>query len=57
MKELAVFIVIFSIGWYFGYAYAHLVVAVECDRLGGFYVGKRVFRCVDSGAGDADAEA
>lgn len=28
-----------------GYEYAHIVVAAECERLGGFFVGKKVFKC------------
>ena len=38
------------IGGLFGYANgwvsAHRTVATECERLGSFFVGKEVFRCV-----------
>ena len=35
------------IGFLIGWSYAHLVVATECKKLGGFYVGKTVFKCVE----------
>lgn len=35
------------IGYSFGWTGAHRTVATECDRLGSFYVGKRVFKCVE----------
>ena len=28
-----------------GWAWAHTTIASECDRLGGFYVGERVYKC------------
>ena len=33
------------IGYGFGYANGHATVAEECRKLGGFYVGKTVFKC------------
>lgn len=33
-------------GYWIGYASAHADVARECERLGGFYVGKTVYKCV-----------
>lgn len=30
-----------AIGWIF----AHQTIATECERLGSFYVGKKVFHC------------
>ena len=36
-------LIAFGVGW----VYAHQVVAKECERLGGFYVGKKVFKCVE----------
>lgn len=35
------------LGIYIGWVYAHAVVAAECRRLGGFFVGKTVFKCVE----------
>ena len=32
-------------GYWLGYASAHADVALECERLGGFYVGKTVYKC------------
>ena len=29
----------------FGWAIAHSTVAAECEKLGGFYVGKQVYEC------------
>lgn len=31
--------------YWFGWVMAHSVVAKECERLGGFYVGTKVFHC------------
>lgn len=33
------------IGYHIGWRHAHLTVAEECRRLGGFFVGKAVFTC------------
>lgn len=33
------------IGWSMGWVYAHTTVAQECEKLGKFYVGKKVFEC------------
>lgn len=38
-------IVMVGVGWHLGYVHAHYVVATECERLGGFYVGKQVYKC------------
>ena len=35
----------FLAGYNSGWVKAHIVVADECERLGGFYVGKLVFKC------------
>lgn len=35
------------VGVWLGWNTAHVTVAVECEKLGGFYVGKQVFRCVE----------
>lgn len=35
------------IGFSYGWVGAHKTVATECERLGSFYVGKRVFKCVE----------
>lgn len=39
-------IIIFFLGHKFGYIYAHSVIAKECEKLGGFWVGKKVYECV-----------
>lgn len=33
------------VGTVIGYTYAHHVVAAECEKLGRFYVGDKVFHC------------
>lgn len=44
MKVLAV-IGLIAIGFYLGWAVAHMTIATECKRLGGFFVGKEIFHC------------
>jgi len=34
------------LAYYIGWLRAHHTVAAECERLGGFYVGPKTFRCV-----------
>lgn len=46
MKLLLVFVVALAIGWFCGWVVAHAAIAVDCERLGGFYVGKKVFSCL-----------
>ena len=48
MSWMAAFflVIAFLIGHGAGYRWAHQVIAQECITLGGFYVGKRVFKCV-----------
>ena len=33
-------------GYQFGYPAAHNNIARECDRLGGFYVVSKIYKCV-----------
>lgn len=47
MAEVGVGIMVFLIGYAFGWGRAHSVIAEECRRLGGFYVGRSVFRCTE----------
>lgn len=35
------------IGYSVGWKNAHKTVATECQRLGSFYVGNKVFKCVE----------
>lgn len=35
------------IGWLCGWLHAHNTVASECKKLGSFYVGNTVFKCVE----------
>lgn len=34
------------VAYYLGFAVAHHTIAMECERLGGFFVGKKVYKCV-----------
>lgn len=40
-----VFLVAFLLGKSVGWTSAHQTVAIECERLGSFYVGKNVYVC------------
>lgn len=40
------------IGLWIGFTWAHVTIGDECDRLGGFFVGKKVFKCVEVKSGD-----
>jgi len=33
------------IGFAFGWGFAHNAVATECERLGSFFVGEKVYEC------------
>ena len=35
------------IGYIWGYENAHRHIAKECERLGGFFVGKKVYQCTE----------
>lgn len=41
--------IVFMLGW----DCAHSTVAKECERLGGFYVGKKIYKCVEVKNDDA----
>ena len=47
MIEAFFFLLGLLLGCYGGWNLAHGTVADECVRLGGFYVGERVFKCVE----------
>lgn len=35
------------VGYGIGWSNAHYTVATECEKLGSFYVGSRVFKCLN----------
>lgn len=35
------------LGALIGWNAAHVTVAEECEKLGGFFVGKQVFKCIE----------
>ena len=43
---LLVAVLAFLAGKCYGWVQAHHVVATECERLGKFFVGKKVYSCV-----------
>ena len=34
------------LGWVIGWYDAHITVGTECKRLGAFYIGSTVFKCI-----------
>lgn len=40
------------VGVWIGWRGAHITVVSECERLGGFFVDQRVFKCVEVKDGD-----
>lgn len=45
MNAFLVGVLSFLVGVGFGWVMAHEEIASECERLGGFFVGKKGFRC------------
>ena len=45
MKTFLAVVGLLAIGFYFGWIGAHVMVATECERLGKFFVKKRVYVC------------
>lgn len=33
------------IGTWFGYGYSHKILATDCTKMGGFYVGTKTYNC------------
>ncbi|MDP8184382.1 hypothetical protein [Phocoenobacter skyensis] len=42
---LATTILTLFLGVCIGYTYAHFVVAEECEKNGGFFVGEKIYKC------------
>ena len=47
IEVILALIIGYAIGHSYGYHYAHQIVAKECERLGGFYVGTKTYRCTE----------
>lgn len=45
MKILFVGLLCLLVGYRAGYEIAHMIIARECERLGGFYVGSKTYKC------------
>ena len=43
--KIALLLIGFGFGLLWGWAAAHYTVAAECERLGGFFVGDRIYKC------------
>ena len=39
------FLLGFIIAWYLCHKYTHIMVANECEKLGGFFVGSKTYKC------------
>ncbi|NNH35735.1 hypothetical protein HLH12_09280 [Acinetobacter sp. NIPH 2377] len=40
------FLLGFIVAWVLCSGYTHTMVALECERLGGFFVGKKIYKCI-----------
>lgn len=40
------FLLGFIIAWVLCHRYTHIMIASECERLGGFFVGDKTYKCV-----------
>lgn len=43
---MANFLLGFILAWVICSVHTHTMIALECEKLGGFFVGKKVFKCV-----------
>lgn len=44
--KIAFFSLLFLVvGYLWGYQNAHNYISKECERLGGFFVGKKIYKC------------
>lgn len=50
-------VIALAIGWIMGWVCAHSAVSDECEKLGSFYVGEKVFRCVKIERKDGNEKA
>lgn len=40
------FLLGFIVAWFICHSYTHIMIANECERLGGFFVGNKTYKCV-----------
>lgn len=40
------FLLGFMIAWFLCSGYTHYMVAAECEKLGGFFVGSKTYKCI-----------
>lgn len=43
---MAYFIAGFILAWVLCSAYTHTMIAAECERLGGFFVNDKTYKCI-----------
>lgn len=41
------FLLGFIAAWVLCSGYTHTMIALECERLGSFFVGKKVYKCIE----------
>ncbi len=39
------FLLGFIIGWVLCHRYTHIMIATECERLGGFFLNEKTYKC------------
>lgn len=44
--EMGKFLLGFFIAWLLCHRYTHIMIAAECERLGGFFVDGKTYKCV-----------
>lgn len=44
-----------AIGFIIGWQAAHVTVATECERLGSFYVNKKIYKCTEINPSDTSS--
>ena len=40
------FLLGFMLAWFLCSGYTHIMIATECERLGGFFVNKKTYKCI-----------
>lgn len=40
------FLLGFIIAWVLCHRYTHIMIASECEKLGGFFVGSKTYKCI-----------
>ncbi|WP_336033340.1 hypothetical protein [Acinetobacter bereziniae] len=43
---MAKFLIGFLIAWFLCHRYTHIMIAAECEKLGGFFVDSKTYKCI-----------